>query len=287
MIGTASSAIAKLDISQTSIHAMQANIAVGYAICYIFGSFGPIILLCTIIPGIMKWNIRSSAIKLAKGAVASDDKLEDGQFEAIHSVDTRIYKIKENSSAINKSVGYYLDKHIAVEAIVRDNQMINIDDEIIIHKDDVVAVTSNVSKFSECYHLFGPEIEKPESMKLTEEVRKIIVNSKKFDKKSIKEFYDIIGNKVAGGVFFNTISRLGEVLKPKPNLHLKKGDEVTLIGKTTDLNKVSKILGYTIPATKITDFIFFGLGMSIGFIFGLFSFTIFGISIVLGGVAIY
>jgi len=81
MIGTASDAIAKLNISPTSISAMQANVAVGYAICYIFGSFGPIILLCTIIPWIMKWDIRSSAIKLAKDGPASDNNLEEGQFE--------------------------------------------------------------------------------------------------------------------------------------------------------------------------------------------------------------
>ncbi len=282
MIGTASSAIAKLDISQASIHVMQANVAVGYAICYIFGSFGPIILLCTIIPGIMKWNIRSSAIELAKDGIASNDNLEEGQFEAIHSIDTRIYKIKEKSSTIGKSIGYYLDKHLAIEAIVRNNKMISIDATTTLNKNDIIAVTTNVSEFSECYKLFGPEVEKPEAMKLTEEIRTIIVNSKKFDKKSINEFYTIVGNKVAGGVFFNTISRLGEVLKSKPNLQLKKGDEVTLIGKTADLNKVSKLLGYTIPVTKITDFIFFGLGMSVGFIFGLCSFTIFGISIALG-----
>jgi aspartate-alanine antiporter len=282
MIGTASDAIAKLNISQASINAMQANIAVGYAICYIFGSFGPIILLCTIIPWIMKWDIRNSAIKLAKDGHASDDNLEEGQFEAIHSIDTRVYKVKENSPAISKSIEYYLEQHIAIEAIVRNNQMVNVDATTIINQDDIIAVTTNVSEFSECYNLFGPEIEKPESMKLTEEVRKIIVNSKKFDKKSIKEFYTIVGNKVAGGIFFNTISRLGEVLKAKPNLQLKKGDEIAIIGKTADLNVASKLLGYTISATKITDFIFFGLGMSIGFIFGLYSFTVFGISIMLG-----
>ena len=38
---------------------MQTNVAVGYAVCYIFGSLGPIIMVSWFLPLIMKWNIRA------------------------------------------------------------------------------------------------------------------------------------------------------------------------------------------------------------------------------------
>ena len=62
MVGSASSAISQLNIPAIAIEQMQANVAVGYAVCYLFGSFGPIILLTNIFPLIMKWDIRKEAL---------------------------------------------------------------------------------------------------------------------------------------------------------------------------------------------------------------------------------
>lgn len=45
MIGTASGAIAKLGLSAEQIKHMQSNVAVGYAVCYIFGSFSTALLI--------------------------------------------------------------------------------------------------------------------------------------------------------------------------------------------------------------------------------------------------
>ena len=281
MIGSAVSAITRLQISQSTLHAMQANIAIGYAICYIIGSFGPVILLATIIPGIMKWNIRDYAVKLAKGIKGSSNKLEPGQFEAINQIVTRVYKVTINSPYIGKSI-QKISGNIAIEAIVRNGEMIDFTSETTICDGDEIAITADVPELSRCSEIFGPEIERPEAMRLIEEVRRVVVTSKKFHKKTIRDFYNILGKNMTKGVFFNSISRLGEVLQPKEELCLHKGDEVQLIGKSSDLNKVSHLLGYAISEAKITDFIFFGIGMSLGFIFGTFSFTIFGVSIEIG-----
>jgi len=66
ILGTAGDAIAKLGLSPEITKTMQTNVAVGYAVCYIFGSLGPIIMVSWFLPLIMKWNIRQEALKLAK-----------------------------------------------------------------------------------------------------------------------------------------------------------------------------------------------------------------------------
>jgi len=66
IIGTAGDAITKLGLSPELTKTMQTNVAVGYAVCYIFGSLGPIIMVSWFLPLIMKWNIRQEAVKLAK-----------------------------------------------------------------------------------------------------------------------------------------------------------------------------------------------------------------------------
>ena len=159
-------------------------------------------------------------------------------------------------------------------------QKLLLDDKSILLADDAVAITADISQFSKVSQIFGQEIEGPKVMSLVEEERKIIVTSKQFHNKTIADSYNAVKS-IGSGVFFSNILRSGEILKPQHDLQLKNGDEVRLIGKTADLNKVSSILGYTISENK-TDFIFFGLGMSLGYIIGMISFNIFDVSIALG-----
>ena len=57
ILGTAGDAIAKLGLSPALIKTMQTNVAVGYAVCYIFGSLGPIIMVSWFLPMVMKWKV--------------------------------------------------------------------------------------------------------------------------------------------------------------------------------------------------------------------------------------
>ncbi|MDE5009067.1 aspartate-alanine antiporter, partial [Francisella tularensis subsp. holarctica] len=82
----------------------QTIVAVGYALCYIFGSFCPIILLATIFPLVMKWDLRKEAIKFAIEQSDGNLDLEVGQFSAISEYTTRAYKINRDSQLLGKSL---------------------------------------------------------------------------------------------------------------------------------------------------------------------------------------
>lgn len=58
ILGTAGDAIAKLGLSADLTKTMQTNVAVGYAVCYIFGSLGPIIMVTWFLPMVMRWDVR-------------------------------------------------------------------------------------------------------------------------------------------------------------------------------------------------------------------------------------
>ena len=60
---------------------MQTDLAVGYAVCYIFGSLGPIVMVSWFLPAIMKWNIRQEALKLAKRLSGGHTELGAGSFQ--------------------------------------------------------------------------------------------------------------------------------------------------------------------------------------------------------------
>ncbi|CDG34284.1 MULTISPECIES: aspartate-alanine antiporter-like transporter [Acetobacteraceae] len=63
IIGTASSALEKLGLPLAQVQQMQADVAVGYAVTYIFGSIGTIIFCATILPLCMRRNLRDDALK--------------------------------------------------------------------------------------------------------------------------------------------------------------------------------------------------------------------------------
>ena len=285
LIGTASGAIAKLGLSAQATQVMQANIAVGYAVCYIFGSFGPIIILASIIPGIMKWDLREEAKKLAKKmAGAKSVELEPGQFKAIPEVETRLFQILPGSKVIGRTTAELFDSkdHIAIDGIIRNKKLIDVQPDTVLQTDDFVAVTTKTENFSKKYDLFEKEVSKYEFLKLTEETREIVLHNPDLDGKTIEQFYTTTGDKEHFGVFIVGVSRLGEDLKPESDLILKRGDEVKLVGRPAALDRVSKTLGKVITSAKLTDFISFGIGMALGILIGMITINIFGMSISIG-----
>lgn len=63
IIGTASAAIGKLGLAADEVQRLQGNVAVGYAVTYIFGSFGAIIICVNLLPRFMGRSIRDDAVK--------------------------------------------------------------------------------------------------------------------------------------------------------------------------------------------------------------------------------
>lgn len=284
MIGTANDAIAKLGLSAQATHVMQANVAVGYAVCYIFGSFGPIIILASIIPGIMKWDLREEAKKLAKKMSAGQSVLEPGQYRAIPKVETRVYQIQPGSSVIGQTPAnlFQSEDHIAIDGLVRDNELVVVSPDTVLKADDIVAVTTRSENFTKKYDLFKKEVEKPDSLQLTEEVREISLHNKAIDGMTIEQFDAKAAEKDRYGIFVVSVSRLGEELKPDKDLVLRRGDDIKLIGRPANLDRISSSLGKIITFARLTDFITFGIGMSLGILIGMLTFNIFGVSISIG-----
>lgn len=285
MIGTASDAIAKLaNVTAEQIKLMQSNIAVGYAVCYIFGSFGPILMLSAIFPGIMGWNIRNEAKELAKTLEANQEILDPGQYKAIPKFDTRVYLLSSGSKAIGKTAGYIFENNnqLAVELLFRNQILKNVTPDTVLEENDIVAITAKVEDFIKHQDFFRKEVSAPETMQLTEETRTVILTNKNIDGKTIQECYNLSKPAEHYGLFVDGVSRLGEKLQLEGEMPLRCGDEIHLRGRSSDLDRVAKKLGRTILDIKLTDFVFFGIGMVLGILIGMISVPIHDVSISIG-----
>jgi len=282
IIGTAGEAINKLDVSAELKSEMQTNVAVGYAICYIFGSLGPIIMVTWFLPRIMRWNIREEAKKLAETMSGGKPSPEPGQFEAIQRVHTRAFRAGTDVSG--KTVET-LDSALgdaAIEAVVRDDKMLTLAPDLVVREGDVLIVTGVVDVLERAEASIGPETTPPKDVSLLEENREIILTSKTLIGRTLKDLHDDIGGETRRGVFLTAIRRLGRDLPLLPDLELHRGDELQLTGRPRDLDRVQKKVGYEITAAPVTDFIFFGVGMALGIFVGLGSVKVAGVPVTLG-----
>lgn len=284
ILGTAGDAIAKLGLSPAITKTMQTNVAVGYAVCYIFGSLGPIIMVTWFFPMIMKWDIRKEAVKLAKQLSGGSAELEPGQFNAVNDIITRVYQVTRDRTAIGRTI-LELDREFSeasVEGVFRAGKMVEINDTTTIELGDAVAMTGRLDAFKLSDTVLGHEIVSPPGFSLVEESREIILTNRALSGREIGEIHDHATLNTRHGVFLTAAKRMGRDLPLLSKLKLKTGDELHFTGSPNDLDRVQSKIGYKISAAAATDFIFFGIGMVVGTLIGMLAFRIWGVPISIG-----
>jgi putative transport protein len=284
IIGTAGDAIGKLGLSPGAIKTMQTNVAVGYAVCYIFGSLGPILMVSWFLPLIMKWNVRQEAVKLAKAMSGGRTELDPGQFNAVQDTATRVYHIADASKAIGLTP-LAIDRTFSdasVEAIFRAGKSYDFDDTTLVRAGDDVTITGTIPALETAVSYFGPEVALPRGSSVVQESREIILTNRALAGREVGEIHDHVSVDVRHGVFLTSVKRMGLELPLLRGLMLKASDELHFIGRPADLDRVQAKVGYKISAAPVTDFVFFGLGMLIGMLIGLIQFKIWGIPISIG-----
>ena len=93
IIGTASDALTKLGLDVAEVKRLQGNVAVGYAVTYVFGSFGAILVCVNLLPKIMGRSIRDDALKAEMAMNAGVQVLEAGQTQALTELVGRLHQI--------------------------------------------------------------------------------------------------------------------------------------------------------------------------------------------------
>jgi aspartate-alanine antiporter len=284
IIGTAGDAITNLGLSAELTKTMQSNVAVGYAVCYIFGSLGPIIMVTWFFPLIMKWDIREEAVKLARSLSGGRAELDPGEYNPLSDVSTRVYQIASGSPFIGKSVSS-VDKELsdaAVEAIFRADKTVEMADATTLLLNDNVAVTGTIEVLKTIAARFGQEVVAPPALQLVQESRELILTNPALSNRAISALHDQINVETRHGVFLTSAKRMGLYLPLLGNLELKTGDELHFTGSPKDLDRVQAKIGYKISAAAATDFVFFGIGMLVGMLIGMVEFKLWGVPISIG-----
>ncbi|MFA0523821.1 aspartate-alanine antiporter [Vibrio sp. 10N.222.52.C3] len=286
IIGTAGDAIARLGgVSEEAKHLMQTNVAVGYAVTYIFGSLGPILMVTWVFPTLMKWDIRSEAIKMAEANSDGNAELGAGEFNAMTKLETRAFEIKAESKLNGLTLAQINQDSIdaCIEVIERDGKAIEADKFTKLQQGDVLVITGTRKAIGQLKgDSVGSEVVLPEEYEVIEENRQLIADNKQLIGRTLGQIKSEANKGTYRGVYVTDYLREGVSIPVHADLVVKKNDVIQLTGSPSDINRVQGTIGKPMNSATMTDFIVLGMGMVLGLLIGLINFKIAGIPVTIG-----
>jgi len=281
VIGTASDAIGRLaTISDAEKTRLVNNIPVAYAVTYLIGTAFIVWFLPNVGPKLMRVNLKEEARKL-RAKIAASDAGEPETPSAYQALAVRAYQVT-NPNLINRSVAELEARpkqaRVFISRIRRDGRIIEPNPDTVVRESDVIAVLTRSELLTARGAEIGTEVDDKELLDFPIEFLDVVITNKSLVGKTIVE---LAGMDFARGVFLKKLTRVGEPMPFSPATRIERGDVMTLIGATRDVERAAKNLGYADRQTVMTDMIFVGFGIVLGGLVGLLTITIGGLPLTL------
>ncbi|MGX1787442.1 aspartate-alanine antiporter [Bosea sp. NPDC055332] len=269
IIGTAGAAIGKLGLAADETQRLQANVAIGYAVTYIFGSFGAIIVCVNILPWFMRRSIRDDAIKAEAELLAGSRSYGVGEHAAAPDLVGRIYRIETAAGRSVAEIEGASAQPISIERIKRGGALIGAEPSLKLEAGDIVLLVGRRSGVVGLSQQLGPELESSEGMDVVVVTRDVAVTAPAFVKRTIAEIRSSTAADLRHGVYVIAVKRAGTALPLEGATVIEPGDVATLYGTAEDVQRVARQVGTVIIPSDKTDFVFHGFGLVVGLLIGL------------------
>ncbi|MDF7675135.1 aspartate-alanine antiporter [Neisseriaceae bacterium ESL0693] len=282
IIGTASDALTHLGLPAQTIQTMQGNVAVGYAVTYIFGSLGTIIICVNILPYFMGKGIRDAAIEAEAEQLKGAIVLHPGQEKGLPDIVGRVYRLSQPAQQTVTELEQTLSG-ITIERLKRRNRLINVTPDTRLLPNDQILVVGPRQAIVAAAPKLGTELENEVGMDVVMDTKDVVLHNQKYTHHKLNQFKHIGSTlTLAHGVYVLAVHRDGDPVSLTEDTVLELKDVLTLYGSERDLDSVTRELGAVIPISTKTDWIYHGFGIALGLIIGLIVINIGSIPITLG-----
>lgn len=272
IIGTASAAIAKLDLPLAQIQVLQGNVAVGYAVTYIFGSFGAIILCVNVLPWFMRRSIRDDATKAEAELLAGAKVYGPGELPAIPPLVGRLYRIDQAAGQTVEQLEVRGSDEpqgaLTIERIKRGGALVGVTPTTVLEAGDVVLVVGRRAGVVAIAAQLGTELQSSPDMDVVVQ-RDVALDNPAFVGRRVAEVRQAASQALRHGVYVVGVKRAGRPLALEPDTIIEAGDLVTLYGTPDDIQRVAQQVGSLVVPSDKTDFVFHGFGLAVGLLIGL------------------
>ena len=280
VIGTAEGAIRHLAISAADKTTLNSNVAVAYAITYVFGTAG-LIVFFRLLPRILKVDLKRQAAKLEAQMSGTDQTEESPAFFSLYrQLNLRTYRV-ENNEIVGRTVNELeslLPGRVAVERLKRGTEVVAPEPGTVLQKGDVLSLMGARESFLKAEETIGPEVVDRTAMDLIGENLEVCVTKPNVVGKTLGE----LAKMGFHGVFLRKITRQGHELPITRDTVIHKCDVAQLVGPREDVERAVANIGYPERPTSATDLIIVGVGIVLGTLLGLLAIPVWEIPITLG-----
>ena len=276
VIGTADGAILSLPVTAAERTVLQSNVAIAYAITYIFGAIGMIVLF-KLLPKILRIDLRAQAKTIEKNMSGAEEETGPEMFSWFKSLNLRAYQAGFSGKTVRELEAMFEGK-VVVEKVKHGDRVMEPTPDLIIHAGDKIALVGDRHEFLDAERLIGPEVDDRAVVDIIGEIVGVCVLNKEVVGKTLGEISKRFGHKV----FLRRVTRMGHELPLTRDTVVNKCDVLHVSGARKDVEEFVRSLGYAERFTVQTDLVMVGFGCVLGILVGIVAIPVAGIPITLG-----
>ena len=271
ILGTADSTMKGM-ISGTELKTAESQMAIAYALTYVFGTVGVVVFLKNGAAKLIGVNLTDIVKKKINQTNFRESSSEDA---VVGNIKARAFCIENGAEFIGKTIGSLEEQYkddLTITKIIRKGKQVNLAPDVHLLEGDTVTI---IGLLDAVLHFEAPgmkETDDSEALKL-DVIKQEIVLTNHFS-------LDVIKHLSENGIVISERRRDNDILSE--DQALKALDHLTLVGPKALIAKTVKKLGYVKDTGTETDVSFISMGLVVGLLIGAISFVVSGIPITLG-----
>ena len=271
ILGTADSTMKGM-LSGTELKTAESQMAIAYALTYVFGTVGVVVFLKNGAAKLIGVNLTDTVKKKIDQTNFHESSSEN---TVVGNIKARAFCIENGAEFIGKTIGSVEEQYgddLTITQIIRKGKKVNLASDVQLLEGDTVTI---IGLLDAVLHFEAPgmkETDDSEALKL-DVIKQEIVLTNHFS-------LDVIKHLSENGIVISEKKRDNNVLSE--DQALKALDHLTLVGPKALIAKVVKKLGYVKDTGTETDVSFISMGLVVGLLIGAISFVVSGIPITLG-----
>ena len=287
LLGLGTEAIGRLGLSADQTTSQLNIIPVCYAVTYIFGTLGTVILLGNIGPKLLGGlaKVKTEAAAMEKNLNSSERTTDPAVTSAGPGVGYRSYRIESEffiSPQTVRAVETFLRSkghEVNVDRVLHDGEVIPPRYDALIYPGDEIVLCGRSSAIAGVDRFIGNETANSRLLSYPLARVGVVVAKKHFIGQPLGT---LRRQKYMHGVVIRNAERDGKSLDIDSETTFRKGDRLTVIGREIQVGKATSNIGHLDKPSYASDLMFVGLAIFIGGLFGAMSFWIGSIPVSFG-----
>lgn len=287
LLGVGAEALGKLGLSKEDLQSQLNMIPICYAVTYIFGTLGTVIIVGNLGPRLLGGlkKVKEQTAELEKKLNTGDRHKDPAYISVKRAVAYRAYNVENVFFETPKTVKetelhlHSIGIDVYVDRIKHDDKISAPRYDDLIHAGDEIVVCGRIDYMVRVETEVGTEVSDTDLLAYSIERVGVVVVKKDFIG---KELYLLRKNKFMQGVVIRDLERDGKTEVIDGSTVFKKGDRITIMGQPVQVKLAAANIGHMDRPSISSDLMFVGLAIFIGGLFGAMSFFIGSIPISFG-----